>query len=819
MLKKYIIILLFLFTKLNVNAQTNFSNQNIITQAETYGAQSVYACDIDGDGDMDMLSASSRDDKIAWYENTDGLGTFGDQQIITTSANGAYSVYACDIDGDGDMDVLSASNIDNIIAWYENTDGNGTFGDQQVITTSTDGAFSVYACDIDGDGDQDVLSASRVDDKIAWYENTDGNGTYGEQQIITISADAATAIYACDIDGDGDQDVLSASSSDDKIAWYENTDGNGTFGEQQVITTSGSNALSVFACDVDGDGDLDVLSGCLTDNNIAWYENTDGNGTFGEQQVISNSIHSVSSVYACDLDSDGDQDVLLVSTSNNMIAWYENIDGMGTFGVLQVITTYADGAKSVYACDIDGDGDQDVLSASPDDNKIAWYENTDGNGTFGEQQAITPSAAGARSVYACDIDNDGDQDVISASYGDNKIAWYENINGYGTFGEQQIITDSASGAISVYACDMDGDGDQDVLSASYEDDKIAWYENIDGKGTFGEQQIITDSTDRTTSVYACDIDGDGDQDVLLASFQEDKIAWYENTDSYGTFGEQQIITESADGAYSVYACDVDGDGDKDVLSASFYDYKIAWYENIDGKGTFEEQQIITTSANGAFSVFACDVDGDGDQDVLSASFSDYKIAWYENTDGKGTFGEQQVIIKCEYFAVSVYSCDIDNDGDQDVLSASANKIAWYENTDGKGTYGEQQVITDSADGAASVYACDIDGDGYQDVLSASSHDDKIAWYKNFPQGSTYISDNHDFNIFVYPNPTTGIITLAFDDEYIQRLWISDIMGKQIIINTHPEQSETLDLSGSESGVYIISFLTDMGIITRKIVKE
>ncbi|MDB4780263.1 VCBS repeat-containing protein, partial [Planctomycetota bacterium] len=49
-----------------------------------------------------------------------------------------------------------------------------SFGTQQVITTSADDARSVYATDLDGDGDADVLSASVIDDKIAWYENQGG---------------------------------------------------------------------------------------------------------------------------------------------------------------------------------------------------------------------------------------------------------------------------------------------------------------------------------------------------------------------------------------------------------------------------------------------------------------------------------------------------------------------------------------------------------------------------------------------------------------------------------------------------------------------
>ncbi len=146
---------------------------------------------------------------------------FGAQQVISTAADVARFVFAAYLVGDGDMDVLSASNFDNKIAWYENTDGQGAFGPQQVITTATDGARSVFAADLDGDGDCDVLSASVLDDKIAWSEN-DSLGTCGEQQVITTDADGAVSVFAADLDGDGKHDVLSASFRDDKIAWYKN---------------------------------------------------------------------------------------------------------------------------------------------------------------------------------------------------------------------------------------------------------------------------------------------------------------------------------------------------------------------------------------------------------------------------------------------------------------------------------------------------------------------------------------------------------------------------------------------------------------------
>ena len=353
-----------------------------------------------------------------------------------------------------------------------------TFGPPQVITAAADLAFSVFAADLDGDGDPDVLSASQGDDKIAWYENTDGLGSFGPQQVITANANGASSVFAADLDGDGDQDVLSTSGGGGKIAWYENTDGLGSFGPEQIITLAAIVPLSVFAADLDGDGDQDVLSASWIDDKIAWYEYTDGLGTFGPQQVITSLAGKAFSVFAADLDGDGDQDVLSASQFDNKIAWYENTDGLGNFGPQQVITTLANGAVSVFAADLDGDGDQDVLSASFRHDKIAWYENTDGLGTFGPQRVITTLADDARSVFAADLDGDGDQDVLSASASDDKIAWYENTDGLGSFGPQRVITTLADHPISVFAADLDGDGDQDVLSANRDDDKIAWYENV-----------------------------------------------------------------------------------------------------------------------------------------------------------------------------------------------------------------------------------------------------------------------------------------------------------------------------------------------------
>ncbi|MBK9460359.1 MAG: VCBS repeat-containing protein [Sphingobacteriales bacterium] len=218
---------------------------------------------------MMYFLTSYYDDKIAWHSN-DGSGNFSAEQVITTNANGVLSVYAIDIDGDGDNDVLSASQFDNKIAWYINN-GSGNFSAEQIISTNANGASSVYAIDIDGDGDKDVLSASFSDAKIAWYIN-DGSGSFSVEQIITTNADGARSVYAIDLDGDGDNDVLSASIYDNKIAWYINN-GNGNFSSEQVISTNTNGSVSVYAIDLDGDGDNDVLSASAYGTHVAWYEN------------------------------------------------------------------------------------------------------------------------------------------------------------------------------------------------------------------------------------------------------------------------------------------------------------------------------------------------------------------------------------------------------------------------------------------------------------------------------------------------------------------------------------------------------------------
>jgi len=344
---------------------------------------------------------------------------------------------------------------------------------------------------------------------------------------------------------------------------------------------------------------------------------------------------------------------------------------------------------------------------------------------FGEQELIAENLFETRTVYAVDIDGDGDMDILSATaaWYSPRIVWFENIDGIGTFSSQKSVSGTKS--FSLYPTDMDGDGDNDVISTS-SNDEIVWFENS-GSGSFSSGQSISSDVE-STSIYPIDLNGDGYIDVVSSSIEDDKVLWFENTDGSGNFGSEQIISASQNGPYSVYASDLDGDGDFDVLCGSYYD-GISWFENIDGE--FSEQKVILEKMGNVYSVLTSDFDGDGDMDVLSASDDSDTIVWFENIDGNRTFGSPTPILSSKERAFSIFAVDLDGDGDNDVLSASYyndDTIAWYENRDGSGTFGSQQVI--STEGGNYVFAGDIDGDGDMDVLSASYYNHKIGWYEN-----------------------------------------------------------------------------------------
>ena len=143
---------------------------------------------------------------------------------------------------------------------------------------------------------------------------------------------------------------LSLVSMTNSGPWYENTDGEGTFGAQRVIIDSlftefAVNVRDIDVGDIDGDGDLDVVASSITDSSVAWWSN-DGLGNFG----IPNLITEQSSV----------------GLSVELVDRYRN-DGTGTFTAAGNFTFALDFFDTA---DFDGDNVVDVVASDPSNNSI-----------------------------------------------------------------------------------------------------------------------------------------------------------------------------------------------------------------------------------------------------------------------------------------------------------------------------------------------------------------------------------------------------------------------------------------------------------------
>ena len=337
-----------------------------------------------------------------------------------------------------------------------------------------------HAADLDGDGDKDILSASHWDDKIAWYENKDGQGDfYNTQKIISETINGAGSVLAVDVDGDGDNDVIATSSLDYDVVWFENTDGLGTFGQAQFIDDDLYSVSKVFASDIDNDGDIDIF--CLARGKVFWFENIDGLGTFGlAQQIDSIGNNTHYSMDFGDLDGDGDLDFSVASSYR--LIYFLNLDGQGTFGARQEIEDYLYDAESTKIADIDGDGDNDILFTGDktDSDYVGWSENLDGAGTFSDIQLITTIINNPKDISVFDMDNDGDLDVVSAAQGNGGvIAWYENTDGLGDFeNTQQVISTSLNSPFDLFVTDINQDNSLDLISISNFGNRIFWYNNM-----------------------------------------------------------------------------------------------------------------------------------------------------------------------------------------------------------------------------------------------------------------------------------------------------------------------------------------------------
>ncbi len=351
------------------------------------------------------------------------------------------------------------------------------------------GAIDVQAVDLDRDGDLDIVAcAYHATEAIKWWENN-GQQQWTVRTIANVPEHGVIDISCVDLDRDGDLDVLANSASGsapglDAVLWFEN---NGAQSFTMHTLASGVDCpLWSQAGDLDGDGDLDVVTNAYEADSVFWFENN-GSQSFTRHTLESNfsALYNKGPEYGdlVDLDRDGDLDIVVVGEQCPNIVWWEN-NGAAVFTKHTIpLNASSPLAWSVRAADLDGDGDLDL--AIHGYNGLLWYQN-DGSQNFDKHVIdITYRSYYASPVFPVDLDKDGDIDLVAGTFGtttpccsttDDDITWWEN-DGNGNF-SRHLIEKIFAGPWNLCAADVDQDGDIDVLGAADYGYEIAWWENL-----------------------------------------------------------------------------------------------------------------------------------------------------------------------------------------------------------------------------------------------------------------------------------------------------------------------------------------------------
>jgi hypothetical protein len=239
------------------------------------------------------------------------------------------------LDGVNGVDIV-AGGKDNDLVWFESPAAPRTVSEwrKHIISSECDDDWTMglYAADIDHDGDSDVVWTTRNGPTggVRWLENP-GPGASQYQPWTSHRISGATADYMFgdvgDIDADGLPDIVAPIRDANVIKLFRARDSGGdNWSEYSIPTGYSHNCKGAAMGDLDLDGRIDVAATLLFDSpEAAWYRN--GGNPFGgtwSKAVVSAGSKKTDAPVLRDVDGDGDLDLLTTIETGDQIVWFEN---------------------------------------------------------------------------------------------------------------------------------------------------------------------------------------------------------------------------------------------------------------------------------------------------------------------------------------------------------------------------------------------------------------------------------------------------------------------------------------------------------------
>jgi hypothetical protein len=669
------------------------------------GAGATVSADFNRDGKPDLIST----DGTVLLGNGDGTFTVGKPLGLT--GQNTNLIATGDFNGDGKPDLVLASLASNTF-YVLLGNGDGTFG-APIITTIASPLSFLAAADLNGDGKADVLVVPSISGGLFTYLGK-GDGTFS----TGVAAGATTGGKLGDFNGDGKLDLAVATG-------IQLGNGNGTF--QAVIPfPSGSLGPTVIG-DFNGDGKLDFAGGTSgtgsnPDQLQILFGNGDGTFQLGPVQSLPSGTLAGSLAVAADLNNDGKAE--LIGENFPYIQTFKN-NGDGTFTaelIYNLFTQYSPPAVPyILVGDFNHDGNLDVAT----DNVVLLGN---GDATLRGDQAIL-NIGGA--IVAGDFNNDGHQDIAASQQfvtGQAIVHIFLN-DGKGNLSLANtysfVAGNDFSGPALVAAADVNGDGNVDLILTFNSPNSWSVYVMLgNGDGSFQPSSTYPGVGPGEINGFAiADLSGNHKPDILVVAgsfLNAQGYLWVMPNNGDGTFAAPvQYYVGSGTGNLAVG--DFNDDGKLDVAVA---DGEGAPSTPIgiaillgNGDGTFQPATFntplgSTAAANaGVFNVFAADVNGDGNVDLLATTLNAQSSTQLQVLlgNGDGTFTPSTTISNT---GGVLQAMDFNGDGKIDLLVASDSGILSLLLGNGDGTFGNPIPLLP---GPGSIVVADFNGDNRPDI--------------------------------------------------------------------------------------------------------